>query len=137
MKRRKVMSKNSVSEPVVKNSTIRAKEGETVCVLLNHVKAERREVFEHFMRDIIMPIVARTSPAVLDQTRVLFPTKPNEDGSYTYILLMDPLVTDGEYGLEPILKREYPPEKIDEYLRMFTDSLVAEQVEFVVTQSAW
>lgn len=131
------MSKNPVSEPVVKNSTIRAKEGETMCVLLNHVKADRRDEFEHFMRDLIMPIVARTSPAVLDQTRVLFPTRPNNDGSFTYIFLMDPLVADGEYRFRTILEQEYPPEKIEEYLPLFYDSLVVDQVEFVVTQSAW
>jgi len=131
------MLNNPVSEPVIERTCIRAKEGETMWVLLNHVKADKREVFERFMFDIIMPIGARTEPEVLNKTRILKPTAVNKDGTYTYIFLMDPLVAGGEYDFEPILKREYPPEKIEEYLRMFYDSLVVDQVEFVVTQSAW
>ena len=131
------MSKTTKHTDIAEHEIVHAKDGEKMWVLLNHVKAEKREVFEHFMHDIIMPIVARTEPEVLNKTRILHPTKANEDGTYTYVFLMDPLVTDGEYGFVPILKQEYPPEKIDEYLHMFNDSLVVDQVEYVVTQSAW
>lgn len=131
------MSKNPVSEPVAERTCIRAKEGETMWVLLNHVKADKREIFERFMFHIIMPIVAHTEPEVLNKTRILNPTAANKDGTYTYIFLMDPLVAHGEYDFEPILKREYPQEKIAEYLAMFNDSLVVDQVEFVMTQSPW
>jgi hypothetical protein len=131
------MSKTITPAPGEESSHICAKEGETMWVLLNHVKAEKCKDFEHFIHDLIMPIIARTEPDVLYKTRVLHPTQPNQDGTYTYIFLMDPVVGGGKYDFSDILKQDYPPEKIDEYLRLFNDAFVGDQVKFVVTQSAW
>jgi hypothetical protein len=105
-------------------------------VLLNHVKADKRDVFERFMGEIIMPTAERFEPNVTRRVRILHPTTPNEDGTYTYIFLMDPVVADGEYEFERILERFYPPEQVAAYLRMWEEAMAVPQISYAVVQSA-
>lgn len=116
---------------------LRAVDGEEMWVLLNHVKPDRRKEFERFMHEIIGKIGAQSELHVLNRTRLLHPTKPNKDGSYTYIFLMDPVVADGEYSFEKLLPLAYSPEEVKNLLPLFYDSLVSDQVGYVVTQTAW
>ena len=116
---------------------IRAREGQDVWVILNHVRAEKREVFEHFMHEILMPALAHIHPETYNKTRILHPTIPNKDGTYTYIFLMDPVVPDGVYSISGILYQFYRPELADQYMKTWKEALVSPQVEYVMTQSAW
>lgn len=116
---------------------IRAHTGEDVWVILNHVRAEKRETFEHFLHDILMPATAHVEPEVFNKVRILHPTMPNKDGTYTYIFLMDPLVLEGEYNIENILFEHYPPEKAKEYMKIWRDSLASPQIEYDLVQSSW
>ena len=90
------MNKQTTREEETQRECIRAVDGEKMQVLLNHVKPDRRKEFEHFMHGIIAPIAGRSEPDVLNRTRILHPTGPNDDGTYTYIILWDPVVPDGE-----------------------------------------
>ena len=121
----------------IERECIRAVEGEQMWVLLNHVKADRRKEFERFMYELMMPIAARTEPDVLNRTRILHPTEPNKDGTYTYIFIMDPVVAEGEYDIGKLLLRVYSPEQAEEYTKLWNESLASPQVGYVVTQSAW
>jgi hypothetical protein len=116
---------------------IRAHEGEDMWVILTHIRAEKREVFEHFLHSILMPATAHVEPEVYNKVRVLHPTMPNKDGTYTFIFLMDPLVLEGEYNVENILLEFYKPDQAKEYLKIWEDSQAAPQVEFDMKQSAW
>jgi hypothetical protein len=89
------------------------------------------------MHEIIKQIAVRSEPDALNRTRILHPTGPNEDGTYTYIFLMDPVVPDGEYGFDQLLAHAYPPEEIEELSKQFTESLATPQVGYEVTQVAW
>lgn len=106
-------------------------------VLLNHVKPDRRQEFERFMHEIITQIAVRSEPHVLNRTRILHPTGPNEDGTYTYIFLMDPVVSDGVYGFEELMSLSYPSEEIEELGKLFFESLFSPQVGYEVIQTAW
>ncbi len=116
---------------------IRARQGEDMWVILNHVHPEKRNEFEHFLQAILMPAVAHIEPETYNKVRVLYPTMPNEDGTYTYIFLMDPLVQDGNYNIENILYEFYKPELAEEYIKLFHESLASHQIEYDVIQSAW
>lgn len=116
---------------------IRAHQGEDVWVILNHVRAEKREAFEHFLHAILMPAIAHTHPETYNKIRVLHPTKPNKDGIYTYIFLMDPLVPDGIYNISNILHEFYKHELADQYMKIWEDALVSPQVEYDMVQSEW
>lgn len=119
------------------HENMRAREGEPMWVLINHIRPEKRKAFEHFLDAVLMPATAHTHPEVFSKTRVLYPSVPNEDGTYTYIFLMDPLVETGEYNISHILYDFYKPELADEYLKIWEEAQASPQVEYDVVQSAW
>jgi hypothetical protein len=131
------VNKQTNQNEEIPNERLRAVDGEKILVVLNHVKPDRRKEFERFMHEIIGPITARSEIHVLNRTRILHPTGPNEDGTYTYIFLMDPLVPDGEYNIEKLLLLTYPPEEAGELLKLLSESLASAQVLYEVTQTAW
>jgi len=119
------------------HENMRAHEGEQMWVMLTTIRPEKCTQFEHFLDAILMPAVAHTHPEVFSKTRVLYPSMPNEDGTYTYIFLIDPLVDTGEYNISHILYDFYRPELADAYVKIWNESLAREQVEYDVIQSAW
>ena len=116
---------------------IRAHQGEDMWILLNHIRAEKREAFEYFLHAILMPALSHVHPETYNKARVLHPTKPNKDGTYTYIFLMDPVVSDGIYNISNIIHGFYKPELADEYMKIWDETLVSPQVEYDMVQSAW
>jgi hypothetical protein len=118
-------------------TTGRAAIGEKVWVLLNRVKADKRELHERFIHDILRPTALQIDPATVRKVRYLHPTEPNEDGTYTYIFLMDPVADGADYNIENLLKQVHGEEKGLEYHQMWADSLAEEQTGYEVTQSPW
>ena len=116
---------------------IRAHAGEDVWVLLNQVRAEKCEAFEHFLYSILMPAIAHTHPETYNKVRLLHPSLPNRDGTYTYIFLMDPVVTDGIYNIGSILHEFYNSELAEEYMKIWTEVQAAPHVEYDMIQSDW
>lgn len=119
------------------HEAMRAQAGEPMWVLINHIRAEKHNDFEHFLHAILMPAVAHNHPEVYNRTRVLHPAAPNEDGSYTYIFLMDPLVKDGVYNVREILMSYYNLDQVEEYMSLWDQALLAPQIEYDVIQSMW
>jgi hypothetical protein len=115
----------------------RAATGERVWVLLNRVKADKRELHEKFVHEILRPAAVHIDPAIVSKVRFLHPTEPNEDGTYTYFFLMDPYVEDAEYDIESLLKQVYGAEKAQEYMHMWLDSLAEPQSGYEVIESSW
>ena len=116
---------------------IRARQGEDMWVLLNHIRAEKRESFEHFLHSILMPAVANTHPETYNKVRVLHPTKPDEDGTYTYIFLMDPVISGANYEIGDTLHEYYRSELADEYIKIWDEAQSSPQVGYDVIQSEW
>lgn len=131
------MNKLTNQDAEIQRECVHAVEGEQVWVILNHVKPDRRVEFERFMHEIIAPIAERSEPDVLNQTRILHPAGPNEDGTYTYVILWDPVVPDGEYNLYKLLLLAYTPEESDDLIKLFSESLASDQLGYEVTQTAW
>ena len=131
------MTNTTVRDPSVASDTIRAGAGEKVWVLLNHVKADKRAVFEHFMQNVLIPAAQRVAPDVYRHSRFLQSTEPNEDGTYTYIFLPDPVLPDAEYNIVKLLTQAYPAEQVTEYLQVWDDSLASPQVGYEVVQTTW
>ena len=61
----------------------RAAKGDTVRVLLNHVKPDKVEDFERFMYEVLKPAIAKHKPEWLTNVRFLHPAAQNEDSTYT------------------------------------------------------
>ncbi|MEE2792556.1 MAG: hypothetical protein VX453_13035 [Acidobacteriota bacterium] len=112
-----------------------------VNVILNHVRAEKREQFEEFVFEGLLSALrenAANDPMakkVLDQTRMLLPAEENEDGTYTYIWLMDPWVEGGVYSYRAIIAEARGEEVARNYVEMAEGSLSAPQVRYRVSNS--
>jgi hypothetical protein len=108
----------------------RAVESDTVWVIMNHVKADMRDQFEKFVEEIFWSRATRLGEAekrVFNQTRVLYPTAAEDDGTYTYIFLADPFIPDADYSIEHFLTQMYGAEKAAEYFQMFEETQAGPQ----------
>ncbi len=117
--------------------TVRAVNGERMWIRLNHVKADKRELFERFIHNILRPAVEQVESAMFRQVRFLHPTEPNEDGTYTYVFLMDPLIEGADYGIRDLLKRAYGEEQAAAYDRMWDEAVASPQTGYELIQSPW
>jgi hypothetical protein len=61
----------------------------------------------------------------------------NKDSTYTYVFLMDPVIPKGEYEILVYLKKMYGEEKAKEYYKMFDESLISPQEQYIVVQSQY
>lgn len=119
----------------------RAVAGDTVWVIINYVKPDRRADFERFLHEVFWPagrrvgqsdaVVART----FAQTRILHPAGPNADGSYTYAFLMDPRISGADYDILSLLKRAHPTAEAERHMATFTAALAREGAQYLLIQS--
>ncbi|WP_157780978.1 hypothetical protein [Hymenobacter sedentarius] len=117
-----------------------AQAGDTVWVVINHVKADKRAQFERFVTEIFWPMAAKLGPAdqrTFRQTRVLNPVRPEADGTYSYFFVMDPVITGANYDILTLLKKMYGNEKAAAYFKQFTESLSGKHQMFVTVQSRY
>ena len=127
----------------INSQTTESKQGDPMWVILNHVKADKRQQFEEFAYEVLLPALEETAKSnlttrkMIGQTRMLEPRRANKDSSYTYIWLMDPLVKDAIYSYPGILKRVYSPEETKKYISMNNECLVSPQVAYPVKQGRW
>jgi hypothetical protein len=120
----------------VPRETIRAVEGERVSIWINRIKADKREQFEHFVQQILHPAAVRHEPAAARQVRVLYPREANEDGTYTYVFLADPLIEGVDYEMGRLLKRAYGETLGAEHHELCLEAMAAPQSGYDLTQSA-
>lgn len=116
---------------------IRAHEGDEVWVVLNHVKSGQCETFEHFVHSILMPALAHLHPDVYNHTRVLHPASSNDDDTYTYIFIMDPIVANGDYDIANILTEYYTHDQAQDFLAVWEATLAKPQSRLMLHQSDW
>ncbi|WP_018620660.1 hypothetical protein [Spirosoma luteum] len=116
-----------------------AKPNETVWVIAYPVKANKRAQYERFIHEIFWPGARNLSAAerkIFKQTRVMHPTKPEADGSYTYLFIMDPVIKGADYEIESLLKKEYGVQKGTAYFKVFKDAIIEKNYrDYRVTQS--
>ncbi|MFD2220885.1 hypothetical protein [Hymenobacter bucti] len=116
----------------------RAATGDTVWVIMNHVKADKRAQFERFCSEQFWPMARKLSPAdqrAFRQTRVLNATRPDADGTYTYLFIMDPRIPKMNYSINAFLEKMYGKEQAVTYSKQLADCLAREANEYVTVQS--
>jgi hypothetical protein len=117
----------------------RASTGDTVWVISNAVKADRRAQFEEFANAFWR---AGSRPGALDslsaetfrRTRTLYPTQPDSDGTYNYVFIMDPVVRGANYEIGPILERLFPAAESARLGRLLEESVARPQRQWVLVQ---
>ncbi len=130
------MQQGIVRSANVARETIRAAKGEQMWVLLNHVKADKWEQHEHFVHHILMPAAEKVDPAAFRHTRFLHPAEQNEDGTYTSVWLMDPVIEGADYDILGLLTKAYGEEQAKQYVQLWEESLASPQVGYSLIQSA-
>ena len=113
-------TKNSKSESTSPSKEqMRAKNGEEVWVIVTYVKDELKPEFEKFIKEVFYPALHKSqspmSKLQLNSTRWLEPANQNEDKTWTYVWIMDPVVPNGDYDIPTLLNKEYGEAKGKEH----------------------
>ena len=115
-----------------------------VMFILNHVHDDQREEFEDFVYQRLIPAIlqhAQEDPQhrrAFQQTRVLEPTEANDDGTWTYVFLMDPVIEGFSYSFEEAFEDLYSDEEAQQYIQQFQDTLARPQESYTQeTSEMW
>lgn len=124
----------------VQGSDVRAQPQDTVWVITTHIKADKQDQFEQFM-DEFRALGNQTvvddpdfAPAY-ESTRILYPAGANEDGTFTYFMVIDPIITGFAFSINDILERYLPEPEAKLLHSTFTESLASPQHQWVTLQS--
>jgi hypothetical protein len=129
------MEKGTARSADVARETIRAAEGERVWVLLNHVKGDEWEQHKDFVHNVLMPAAEKADPTAFRHSRFLHPAEQNEDGTYTSVFLMDPVIEGADYEILSLLRKVYGDEKAEEYIKLWSESLASPQAGYELIQA--
>jgi hypothetical protein len=116
-----------------------AREGDEVWVIVNTIKADKREQFEKWVFEIFWPAGMKKLTGVqrkaFQYTRVLAPTKANADGTWSYLYLMDPVFKDSNYDIEPLLEQLFGEAKAREDAQMVEETYAKPQFDYIQKQT--
>jgi hypothetical protein len=119
-----------------------AVEGDTVWIIVNHVKADKRQQFEKFVHEIFWNKAFDKASKLSSQdlrafreSRILHPTVPEADGTWSYIFFIDPVLQGVDYGIESMLVKLYREAKAKEYVKLFNEAVAGEQKSYRMVQS--
>lgn len=129
------MEKGTARNADVARETIRAAEGERVWVLLNHVRGDKWEQHQGFVHNVLMPAAEKADPAAFRHSRFLHPAEQNEDGTYTSVFLMDPVIEGADYEILSLLRKVFGDEKAEEYIKLWSESLASPQAGYELIQA--
>lgn len=120
---------------------VRAVAGDTVSLVQYYVRPEGRAPFEEFIRESYWPAVQRVSEAEpgrlrgFTQTRIVFPVRPNPDGTFTYLFLLDPYVSGESYRILELLQAVYPAAEAEQRYRRWAETWARPFTSQVFVQS--
>ena len=101
----------------------RAKNGEEVWAIVSYIKADKKADYEKWMQEVFFAALRKTENQLykdqMKATRWLTPKGQNEDQSWTYTFLMDPVVPNGDYDMTSLLNKEYGEEKGKAYWEQY------------------
>jgi len=111
---------------------MRAAAQDTVLIIANTVLADRRQDFERSMQRLHEAgMRAEEDGSLIRSTvlssRLLLPTEPEADGTYTYFIVVDPRIPGADYTLDSLLNRLFSPEEAQELARIFSESQAGPQ----------
>ncbi len=116
-----------MSDPV--RFTIAEENDQKRLVVIQRVKPQRREQFEQFVSEVLCPAAGHLLPGSACEVKIVAPCLENEDGTYTYALLIEPALQKINYSFETILKEVYGEELGSHYTRQWQETLSTPGVE--------
>ena len=116
----------------------RAVEEESVWVLVNRIKADKKEVFEELIYNDILKNSKEAGGAqadIISSVRILNPMNPDEDGNFTYVFIMDPMIEGVDYSIGSVLLQFFDEEVANEKVKLWTDCYAEPQYGYSLTQN--
>ncbi len=112
--------------------SVRAKTGDVISVDLLSVSDDHKQEFETWVADVLYDALYKSDnpmkKAQLNAVRWFEPMSQNEDGSWSYCWIMDPIIPKTVYDIELFLKQELGADEAkmqwEKYLSMVTQQQV-------------
>jgi hypothetical protein len=114
-----------------------ARRGQRVSVWVDVIKADKRDAWEHLVHDVIAPAALECDPEVLRHTRLLEPAAANDDGTWTYAIMPDPIDERFDYDATRYVREAFGPGKAAEADRVWDECHATPQYSIDLLQSAW
>lgn len=96
-------------------------------IVLNPVKPDRREEFEDFVHDVVVPAVKQVRPHLLGMWQVLRPEVQGDDGAIIYGLLFYGDMPFSDWDLDSLLVEAHGDEEGARHIQDFMGFLDGEQ----------
>jgi len=117
----------------------RAAEGDTLFLAFHDVKAESKEEYERLSHEMLLDRISEADQQaeyISTLVRMLHPTEANEDGTFTYLFIFDPIYS-GNYGFNTLnlYTKIYGEEKGKELDEQFAATLAGDQRSYTMIQS--
>lgn len=118
---------------VLPAAPVRAAAGDSVFAVVNHVKPEMRAEWERLAESLFIGgwrKLGETDPAyasVVRGVRMLVSASPGQDGSYTYLVLVDPHRPGVSYDGRAAIAATHSPEEIPDLIRAWQATLAKPQ----------
>ena len=130
------------------NSTIqvvRAKSGDQVLTVLNHIKFDKKEEFNTILFNEVMPAYSAYTDSSAEKNklndmadkamRMLLPINMNEDSTWTFVMFADPYYEGALYNIIPPLKQKYGEEGAEEVFGRWSDCFAEGQEIYLSKQN--
>lgn len=120
-----------------------AKPGDSVMVIVHPVRAEARKDYEEFVTHFFAGLERvgrkdRRTATMARQSRLVHPTKAAADGTWHYLVVLDPVVPGGDYDIRNALRQIHPGAEgeVDRWYKQWLGSLAGRQVIYEGVQQA-
>ena len=134
----KIVKSNTT--PIAKEQA-RAKSGEDVWVIVTYVKEVSKPEFEQWIKEVFYPALYKSedpkTKQQLNATRWLEPSRQNEDKTWTYVWIMDPVVPNADYDILSLLNKAYGEEKGKAYWEKYQTYWSKPVEAHILKQSAY
>jgi hypothetical protein len=122
---------------------VRGAIGDTVRVIINHVRWDKRDQFDRFVHEVLYPAMVQAAPSdpltarQMRRARVLRPLGIGRDSTYSYVFLVDPVAGSEAYSFPRLFARVYSESQANEYMQQFRESLARPQESYLVINMQW
>ena len=129
--------------PTARTQPMRGAPGDTVRVIVNHVQYDRRDQFERFLHETLYPAMAQAAPTdsitarQMQRARVLRPTTISADSTWSYVFIVDPVVSSASYSFPRLFAEVYPQAKADSVMQVFRESLARPSDTYILVNERW
>jgi len=138
----KIASSEELQKWIAKDKeSTRAKTDDNILIVIVKVKDESKQEFEIWIKDVLYSALYKSESemkkAQLKATRWLEPVRQNQDSTWTYSWIMDPLIPETNYDIPKFLNLEYGVElgkkHWEKYMTLIAEppqSIVLKQTDF-------